>query len=134
MANEAGIRVLVVDDESVIASSLSAILRQSGYLAESFTNPLDALRSAMQEAPDVLISDVVMPHMSGVDLAMRVKSACPDCRVLLFSGQAATVSFLEEARSQGHNFHLLSKPIHPLDLLRVMRRQSEEPRSFAEQA
>ncbi len=123
MSNQTGTRILVVDDERLIASTLAAILRQSGYQAESFTNPLDALHSAKLNAPDLVISDVVMPQMSGVELAMLLKATCPDCKILLFSGQAATVDFLEPARKKGHHFNILSKPIHPKDLLQAIRQQ-----------
>jgi DNA-binding NtrC family response regulator len=118
MLMQSGTRVFVVDDEIIIARTLTTILCKSGFLAESFTNPVDALRTTTEDVPDLLISDVIMPQMSGVELAIRIKALCPTCKVLLFSGQAATVDFLEQARKEGHDFQLLSKPIHPNDLLR----------------
>jgi DNA-binding NtrC family response regulator len=111
-------RVFVVDDEEIIASTLAMILRlQGGFQARSFTNPFDALEAARLEAPDVLISDVLMPLLSGIELAIQVRQHCPDCKVLLFSGQAATVSLLDTARAKGYDFELLLKPVHPSDLL-----------------
>jgi CheY-like chemotaxis protein len=107
----------VVDDEFVIATTLSTILSRSGFDAVSFTEPLKALEAARAKAPDLLISDVMMPVLSGVELAIRIKTECPDCKVLLFSGQAATANLLEEARRHGHDFELLSKPIHPSEFL-----------------
>jgi DNA-binding NtrC family response regulator len=111
-------RVFVVDDEHVIASSLATILRKNGFDAVPFTEPLKALEAADLEAPDLLISDVVMPGLSGIDLAVQLQERCPNCNVLLFSGQAATAGMLETARAKGHNFELLLKPVHPADLLR----------------
>lgn len=105
--------VFVVDDEPVIASTLAAILKLHGYSATSFTNPLEALAAARLRAPDLVISDVVMPGLSGVDLAIQLKVQCPDCRILLISGQATTEDLLKGARSQGHAFLLLPKPVHP---------------------
>jgi DNA-binding response OmpR family regulator len=110
-------RILVVDDEETIASSLAAILRLHGFAAKFCTDPLIALEMAKQEGFDLLISDVVMPDLSGIDLAIGVKEMQPTCRVLLFSGQAATVDLLATAREQGHDFNLISKPIHPTELL-----------------
>ena len=96
------LRVFVVDDEDVIASSLAMILRfQGGFHARSFTNPLEALRAAQLEAPDLLISDVVMPELSGIDLAIQLREYCPDCKVLLFSGQAVTAQLLEVRKGDG---------------------------------
>jgi DNA-binding NtrC family response regulator len=120
-----GPRVFVVDDEEVIATSLAAILKISGFEASAFESPLDALNAARMEAPDLLISDVVMPELSGIDLAIRFKEECPNCKVLLFSGQAETANLLQKACSQGHDFTLLPKPIHPTDLLREIRRTTE---------
>jgi DNA-binding NtrC family response regulator len=110
--------VFVVDDEEVIASTLTMILRlQGGFRARAFSKPLEALEAARLESPDLLISDVVMPLLSGIELAIKVKELCPDCKILLFSGQASTAHLLEAAQANGYNFDLLLKPVHPADLL-----------------
>jgi CheY-like chemotaxis protein len=114
-------RIFIVDDEKIIAETLALILRMSGYSARFFLDPLEALQVSLSEAPDVLISDVKMPQLSGIDLAIRMREQCPTCRILLFSAQAGTADLLEDARKQGHNFLLLPKPIHPSDLLRLIR-------------
>ena len=114
-------RVFVVDDEVVIAQTLGVILRQQGFEAHSFSLPLEALKAARDMAPDLLISDVVMPLLSGIELAIQLREICPNCKVLLFSGQAATVGMLEKARTSGHNFEVLAKPVHPADLLLKIR-------------
>jgi DNA-binding NtrC family response regulator len=118
-------RVFVVDDEQVIASTLAMILCNQGFDATSFTKPLEALQAARLEAPNLLISDVAMPLLSGIELASQVRKHCPECKVLLFSGQAATANLLETARTNGHNFEVLSKPIHPADLLTKIRNLTE---------
>ena len=114
--------VSVVDDEPVIASTLAAILNASGFQATAFTSPEDAIKAAEREGPSVLISDVVMPGMNGVDLAIHLRSLYPKCKVLLFSGQAATREIIDLAKNAGHDFELLAKPIHPKDLLAAIRR------------
>ena len=118
-------RIFVVDDEFVIATTLATILERSGFDAISFTDPLKALKAAAVQAPDLLISDVVMPELSGIDLAIRLKQNHPDCKVLLFSGQAATANLLDVARSNGHDFEVLSKPIHPTEFLKKIRDVTE---------
>jgi DNA-binding NtrC family response regulator len=116
------LRVFVVDDEEVIASSLAMILRlHGGVHATSFTDPLEALELAHLEAPDLLISDIRMPQLSGIDLAIQLKVLHPDCKVLLFSGHAASAPSLKAAREKGYTFELLSKPVHPADLLARIR-------------
>jgi DNA-binding response OmpR family regulator len=109
--------VFVVDDEQIITSTLTTILKLNGYDARGFVSPLEALDAVATFGLDLLITDVVMPELSGIDLAIRVREKRPNCRVLLFSGQAATVDLLKAARDQGHDFELLSKPIHPADIL-----------------
>jgi DNA-binding response OmpR family regulator len=113
--------VYVVDDEKVIATTLAAILNHSGFEAIAFLDPLEALRSAEERCPDVLITDVMMPQLNGIDLGIQFKSIFPQCRVLLFSGQAATSDLLKDARSKGHDFNLLTKPVHPSDLLAAIK-------------
>jgi CheY-like chemotaxis protein len=109
--------IFVVDDEPVIASTLAAILRMNGFSARFFTCPLDALTAARLKAPDLLISDVAMPGISGIELAIQMRAQYPACKILLFSGQAATMDLLEDARAQGHDFDLLQKPVPPTELL-----------------
>ena len=118
-------RIFVVDDERTIASSLAAILQMHAFLARYFFDPLEALDAARVEAPDLLISDVVMPHLSGVDLAIRIQEEYPTCKILLFSGQASTADLLKTAHEQGHDFRLLAKPIHPSDLLSEINKAND---------
>jgi DNA-binding response OmpR family regulator len=109
--------VLVVDDESVIADTLTEILNRSGFAAMPAYDAEEALETALLMPPELVISDVILPGMSGIDLAISVKRIFPDCRILLFSGQAATSDLLSSANSRGHHFSLLRKPIHPTELL-----------------
>jgi len=114
-------RVFVVDDESVIASTLGMILRGQGFEAHAFHLPAEALRVSREMPPDLLITDVVMPQLSGIDLAIQTRELHPSCKVLLFSGQPAITGMLEAARASGHNFEVLAKPIHPGELLEKIR-------------
>jgi len=94
------------------------ILSREGFTVSSFTNPLEALEHMKTSPPDLLISDIAMPQLSGVELAIEVKKSQPDCGILLFSGQATTKDWLKKARKEGHNFRILVKPVHPSELLR----------------
>lgn len=110
--------VMVVDDESAIADTLAEILKLSGYAAMPVYSGEEALETALLMPPELLITDVILPGMSGIELAIKMRRIFPDCRVLLFSGQAATADLLTSAAREGHKFTLLSKPVHPTDLLR----------------
>ena len=109
--------VLVVDDESAIADTLAEILNRTGYAAMPVYDAESALETALVMPPEMLITDVMLPGESGIELAIKVRRIFPDCRILLFSGQAATSDLLMSARRSGHSFELLSKPVHPKDLL-----------------
>ena len=114
-------KVLVADDERVIADTLSIILNQSGFAATAVYSGEKAVEMAGSLQPNMLISDVIMQDMNGIDAAIRIRDILPNCKILLFSGQAATADLLESARKQGHNFEILAKPVHPQDLLARLR-------------
>ena len=111
-------RIIIVDDEPVIADTLATILRNSGYDALPFYNGKSALEAARFSAPDLLISDVTMPGLSGLDLAILMRKHCPRCKILLFSGLSRSFDLVEEARRKGHHFEILEKPFSPALLLR----------------
>ena len=119
-------RIFVVDDEHVIAATLATILNMNGFSARFFTDPVEALAAARLDTPDVLVSDVAMPGISGINLAIHVRAQYPECKILLFSGQAAALDLLEDARSQGHNFQLLQKPVHPSVMLSMVGKLATE--------
>ena len=121
MSSKSKPSIFVVDDEPIIASTLALILNSSGFSATAFTNPLEALVAAETQCPDFLITDVVMPQLNGIDLGMQFKAMYPECRILLFSGMAATSDLMESARTKGQRFNLLTKPVHPQDLLDAIR-------------
>ena len=110
--------ILIVDDEKVIADTLSIILTHAGFITVTAYNGETALRIANAITPALLISDVVMPGITGVELAIMLTQSIPNLKVLLFSGQASTVDLLEKARHGGHYFTALTKPIHPTDMLK----------------
>lgn len=110
--------ILIVDDERTIADTLAVILSRSGFSVRTAYDGKAAFEIAKQDPPTLVISDVVMPEMTGVELAIALKNKIPECRILLFSGQAATADLLDRARAEGHDFAIVSKPIHPKDLIR----------------
>lgn len=110
-------KVLVVDDERVIADTLAIILNQHGFEASAVYTGTGAVERARNVHPDLIISDVIMPDMNGIEAAISIRGFLPTCKILLFSGQAATADLLESARAQGHEFEILAKPVHPKDLL-----------------
>lgn len=114
-------RILVVDDEALIADTIVQILNRNGFIAEAAYSGTQAIHLAERYCPELVLSDVMMPHVDGVEAAIRIRELCPDTRIVLFSGQAATVEILARARARGHEFELLPKPIHPTQLIKHLR-------------
>jgi CheY-like chemotaxis protein len=114
-------KVLVADDEQVIANTLAIILNQAGFEARAVFSGEKAVEALDSFQPDMLISDVIMTGMTGIEAAIITRTRMPNCKILLFSGQAATADLLEKARTQGHEFEILAKPVHPTDLLAKLR-------------
>jgi CheY-like chemotaxis protein len=110
-------RILVVDDERIIADTMAEILEGAGFQAATAYDGWNALQVAGILQPDYLLSDVLMPRMNGVDLAIAIRKMYPAARILLFSGQAGITEILRAAQNQGFQFELIAKPIHPLSLV-----------------
>jgi CheY-like chemotaxis protein len=115
--------VLVVDDERLIADTISAILTEHGFVAFKAYSGEEAVRLAAQMQPDIVLSDVLMPMMSGIQMAILIKESLPTTRIVLLSGQAATAGLMRQAAAAGHNFELLAKPIHPEELVKRLKEQ-----------
>jgi len=103
----------VVDEEQLVADSLVQILNMFGFNACSLYSGSDAVEQAMRKPYDVLISEVVLKGMSGIDAAIEIRTILPNCKVLLVSGNNRTDDMLKDAISQGHDFEILAKPVHP---------------------
>jgi CheY-like chemotaxis protein len=113
-------KIIVVDDEPVIADTLVDILNGEGCEAVAVSDGPSAIRWAQMIQPDAVITDVIMSGMDGVETAKAIMKVVPKCRIILFSGQAASVDLLEKARADGYEFEVLAKPINPTILLEIL--------------
>jgi CheY-like chemotaxis protein len=113
--------VLVVDDEALIADSVAQILNRNGFEATAKYSGKTAIEFVEAECPDIILSDVIMPHYNGIQLAKAIRLLCPDTRVLLFSGNAATLELLDQESHEGRSFEVLAKPVHPRQLLDALK-------------
>jgi CheY-like chemotaxis protein len=114
-------RILVVDDEPLIADTIVQILNRNGFIAEAAYGGSEAIETARRTNPELILSDVLMPHIDGVEAAITIQKFLPETRIVLFSGQAATVEILARARQRGYHFELLAKPLHPTQLIKHLR-------------
>jgi len=125
------LRILVVDDERSIVETLAVIIEAAGYEVATACSGQEAIAHAARACPTILLSDVLMPGMNGFELALQIKQICPDCRLLLFSGQAATAqlaqTFGQTFTRLGYRFELLPKPFHPAALLKKLEECLAQP-------
>lgn len=124
-------KILVVDDEQPIAETMRDIFASVGYQALCAYSGHEALAHAADFCPDVLVSDVMMPGMNGFEVALEVKEICPECRLILFSGQVASrlvaEGFTETFAELGYHYELLAKPLHPTELIHKVREALSRP-------
>ena len=114
-------KIIVVDDEPIIADTLVNILEGEGHDALAVSHGESAVKWAKLVLPDAIISDVIMPGMDGIETAKAIIELLPKCRIILFSGQAASSDLLAKARAEGYTFEVLLKPINPEKLLEKLK-------------
>ncbi len=111
-------RVLLVDDEERVLNSLSAILAASGFECITACDGFDALRRLRATAPDIIISDLRMPNMSGFELLAIIRRRFPQIAVIVISGE-----FIANVQTSGllMNAFFLKGSYKPEDLMATMR-------------
>lgn len=110
-------KILVVDDETAVADSLRLILSSRNYQVRAVYSAEDAIELLAEWRPDLAVIDVMLPKMNGIELAGIISVNYPWCRILLMSGHPGTADLLNDAKSQGHAYDILAKPIHPTFIL-----------------
>lgn len=124
------LRVLVVDDEKSIADSLAQILCTQGYDVRCANSGEEALDILPVFEPHVLIADVILGGVDGVQLALTAAEKLPNCRVVLSSGHAQTSELAERLRESGRRFSIYPKPVPPPVLIDLVKGEAER-RSIA---
>jgi len=114
-------KILVVDDERLLADTTAAILRHAGFETRIAYDGFGALEIAGSFRPDYILTDIMMPAMNGVELAIAITKMYPATRIVLFSGQAGISEILEQSKAKGFEFPLLAKPVHPATLIESLR-------------
>lgn len=117
----AGQRILLAEDEPALRRLLARLLRLNGYAVTEAADGVEALQlvSSQGRPPDLLISDVVMPKMGGLELAVELRLLHPQLPVLFISGY--TDNLFLEAEELRHGTRFLSKPFPPQSLLGTVR-------------
>jgi two-component system cell cycle response regulator CpdR len=108
-------RILLAEDDDSMRGFLARALERAGYEVISFDNGADALARLKEEPFTLLLTDIVMPRMDGIELARRASELDPDIKIMFITGFAA-VTLNSEAPAP-KDARVLSKPFHLKDLV-----------------
>lgn len=112
-------RILLAEDDAAMRTYLERALQNAGYAVTSVDRGTAAIPLLEQEHFDLLLSDIVMPEMDGIELAQRCNTISPDTKVMFITGFAAVT--LKASREQPAA-RVLSKPFHLRDLVLEVQR------------
>lgn len=115
----AGLRVLLVDDEEELVSTVKERLILRGIEADGVTTGAEALERIKNREFDVAVLDVKMPGMGGLDLLRRLRSVCPKMQVILLTGRGSEKE--SETGLKEGAFDYLMKPINIENLIEKMK-------------
>ena len=123
MNENTGLRILLAEDEDAMRGYLARALENAGYVVVAVDRGTEALPLLESQHFDLLLSDIVMPEMDGIELAQRCNEVSPRTRVMFITGFAAVT--LKASREQPQA-KVLSKPFHLRDLVLEVERVFED--------
>jgi DNA-binding NtrC family response regulator len=112
--------VLLVDDEPIVLKRLKPALEKNGYYVETFEDGASAMQRLEEKDFDIIVTDVRMPHLDGIQLLEKVNTRAKKTKVILITGYA-TIEIAREALVKGA-FDFIAKPFKPNDLREVITR------------
>ncbi|RJO73125.1 MAG: response regulator [Myxococcales bacterium] len=118
------IRIMLVDDEAIVGKRLKPSLEKNGYEVEVFGDGRDAIERISQEAFDIVVTDVRMDDVDGIQVLEHVQAKSPRTKVIIITGYA-TVEIAREALIKGA-FDFIAKPFKPSDLRVVIEKATRE--------
>ena len=122
MANK--LKIMIIDDEEIVGKRLSPALEKRGDIVESFVNSKNALMRLSEEHFDIVITDIRMDEIDGLEVLDYIKSHSKDTKVIMITGYA-TVEVAREALAKGA-FDFIAKPFKPEDLRIIINKAAKE--------
>ena len=117
------IRILLAEDDTAMRTYLKRALEKAGYSVTDVASGTEALPLIQTEIYDLLLSDIVMPEMDGIELAQRCSDLSPSTKVMFITGFAAVAL---RANRETPQAKMLSKPFHLKDLVLEVERMFED--------
>jgi DNA-binding NtrC family response regulator len=125
------LRVMVIDDEEIVGKRLLLALQHTGYLVETFVDPREALARLAVQPFDIVVTDVRMQEVDGIQVLEAVRASAPATKVILITAYA-TIEVAREALTKGV-FEFLPKPFKVGELLEAIERAAVELRQSVAQ-
>jgi diguanylate cyclase (GGDEF)-like protein len=124
---EQALRILVVDDKKIIRTTITQVLEDDGHEVTTAANGADALALYKKERFPIVITDIYMPEMTGIDLLAAIKHIDEKTRIIVMTSYASTDSAIATLRSGAYDY--LTKPFEDIELIsNVVRRAAEKIR------
>jgi len=120
---ERKLQILILDDEPIVGKRLGPALAKMGAEVEAFEDPLRALARIQEKTFDIVVTDIRMEGMDGIEILEKVKSKSSHSKVIMITGYA-TLEVAHEALGKGA-FDFIAKPFKPNDLREVIRRAAQ---------
>lgn len=111
---------MVIDDENIVGKMIKATFEKDGYCVETFLSAAPALARLEEEKFDVVITDLKMKGLDGIDVLKKVKADCPETRVIMMTAFASLDSAIEAIRGKVDDF--FTKPVKIKDLKACVER------------
>jgi DNA-binding NtrC family response regulator len=118
------LKIMVIDDEEIVGKRLKPALEKRGGIIESFVNSKEALARLVEEHFDIVITDIRMDEIDGLEVLDYIKSHSKDTKVIMITGYA-TVEVAREALAKGA-FDFIAKPFKPEDLRIIINKAVKE--------
>lgn len=115
-----GPRIMVIDDENIVGKMIKAVLEQDGYIVETFLSASPALARLKEEKFDIVITDLKMKGVDGMEVLRTVKSESPETKVIMITAFASLDAAIEAMRGKVDDF--FPKPLKIKDLKACIER------------
>lgn len=116
-------RILIIDDDEIIRKSCEKVLAPEGYLTVTAETGKDGLKLLSKKNFDLVLTDLRMPDMNGIDVLKKIKEVWPDIEVIVITGYGTIKSAIDAIRYGAYDY--VEKPFAPEELLNVVRRSLE---------
>jgi CheY-like chemotaxis protein len=116
-------KILVVDDEADVCKTIALMLDRLGYACETAASGLEAIQKHAEQSFDVILTDLGMPGMNGLELAQQIKATAPGVRIILITGWPLQLND-EQLRQHGVEC-VINKPVRLKELLAVLTTGSQ---------